>query len=316
VNPIAFMPRSASTLAPKTDAIYLALVAVSAAILFFVFALIVIFALRYRRGSAAPRGPLPAVLQHEVEIGWTTTTAFAFLFFFWWAGSNQISELLPPRSATEIHVVAKQWMWKIQHPNGVREIDMLHVPVGEPIRLVMTSQDVIHSFAVPDFRIKSDILPGRYVEIWFEATMTGTFRLYCTQFCGTAHSAMTGSIVVMSRPDFAAWLASQPAPGDLVAQGQALFVSLGCAGCHTPGGPIHAPDFAGLFGHRVPLASGRFVLVDDAWIRDCILGHSTADPPAGYPPIMPNFEGEVDDGQILALTDYIRSLSPETGALR
>jgi cytochrome c oxidase subunit II len=315
VNAIVLMPRSASTLAPKTDAIYLALVAVSAAILFLVFALIVIFAFRYRRGSAAPRGYLPPLLQHEVEIGWTTATVFAFLFFFWWAGANEIPELLPPRSAMEIHVVAKQWMWKVQHPNGVREIDMLHVPVGEPARLVMTSQDVVHSFSVPDFRIKSDILPGRYVEIWFEPTEIGTFQLFCTQFCGTAHSAMTGSIVVMSKPDFAKWLQSRPGGGDLVAQGRELFVSLGCAGCHTPGGPVHAPNFDGLFGRRVPLASGRFVLVDDAWIRDCILGHSTADPPAGYPPIMPSFKGEVDDGQILALTTFIRSLSPQAGAM-
>jgi cytochrome c oxidase subunit II len=316
MNTIVLMPRSASTLAPKTDALYFALSGISIAVVLLVFALIVIFSARYHRGSAAPRGALPAALQHEVEIGWTTATLFAFLLFFWWAGANQITALLPPRSAMEIHVVAKQWMWKVQHPNGIREVDMLHVPVGEPVRLVMTSEDVIHSFAVPDFRIKSDILPGRYVEAWFEPTEIGAYRLYCTQFCGTAHSAMTGSIVVMSKQDFAAWLASRPAPGDLGGQGRALFVSLGCAGCHTPGGPVHAPDFDGLFGHRVPLASGRFVLVDDAWIRDCILGHSTADPPAGYPPIMPSFKGEVDDGQILALTAYIRSLSPRTGAMR
>jgi cytochrome c oxidase subunit II len=316
VNTIVFMPRAASTLAPKTDALYFALTAASFAVVILISALIAIFAFRYRRGSSARRGALPSFLQHEVEIGWTSATAIAFLLFFWWAGSNQISALLPPRSAMEIHVVAKQWMWKIQHPNGMREINMLHVPVGEPIRLVMTSEDVIHSFAVPDFRIKQDILPGRYVEAWFEATETGNFRLYCTQFCGTAHSGMTGSIVVMSKPDFAAWLNSRPAPGNLVGQGQALFVSLGCAGCHTPGGPIHAPEFRGLFGRSVPLASGRFVLVDDAWIRDCILGHSTADPPAGYAPIMPPFAGEVDDAQILALTAYIRSLSPQTGASR
>ena len=141
-------------------------------------------------------------------------------------------------------------------------------------------------FAVPDFRIKQDILPGRYVEAWFEPTRIGTYRLYCTQFCGTAHSAMTGSIVVMSKPDFAAWLAARPGGGDLVAQGRELFVGLGCAGCHTPGGPVHAPDFAGLYGSRVPLSSGRFALVDDAYIRDCIL-RPKADPPAGYPPIMP-----------------------------
>ncbi len=315
MNTIFLMPRSASTLAPKTDALYFALVTVSAGIVILVFALIVTFTFRYRRGSAAPRGALPTLVQHEFEVGWTTATLFSFLFFFWWAGSNQISQLLPPRAAMEIHVVAKQWMWKIEHPNGIREINMLHVPVGEPIRLVMTSQDVIHSFAVPDFRIKQDILPGREIEAWFEATKTGTFRLYCTQFCGTAHSAMTGSIVVMSKPDFSAWLTSRPPPGDLVGHGRALFVSLGCAGCHTPGGPVHAPDLNGLYGRRAPLASGRFALVDDAYIRDCIL-HPKADPPAGYDPIMPSFENEIDNGQILALTAYIRSLSNQTGALR
>ena len=312
--PAFLLPRSASTLAPQTDALYFALIAVSLAIVALVLFLIVSFALRYRRGSQAARGPLPPIVQREFEIGWTVATLFGFLFFFWWAGSNQTSQLLPPRSAMEIHVVAKQWMWKLQHPNGAREINTLHVPVNEPVRLVMTSQDVIHSFSVPDFRIKQDILPGRYVESWFEATRTGAFRLYCTQFCGTAHSAMTGSIVVMSKPDFAAWLAARPTGGDLVAEGRALFVSLGCAGCHTPGGPVHAPDLAGLFGRRVPLANGDFALVDDAYVRDRIL-FPKDNPPAGYAPIMPSFKDEVDDGQILALTAYIRSLGPQTGAL-
>jgi cytochrome c oxidase subunit 2 len=314
VTPDLLLPRSASTLAPRTDALYFALVALSAAIVTLVLVLIVSFALRYRRGSSAPRGPLPPIVQREFEVGWTVATLFAFLFFFWWAGSNQISQLPPPQSAMEIHVVAKQWMWKLQHPNGMREINTLHVPVNEPVRLVMTSQDVIHSFSVPDFRIKQDILPGRYVESWFEATKIGDFRLFCTQFCGTAHPGMIGSIIVMSQPDFAAWLAAQPATGDLVAEGRALFVSLGCAGCHTPGGPVHAPDLAHIFGRKVPLANGDFALVDDAYIRDRIL-FPKENPPAGYYPVMPSFKDEVDDGEILALTAYIRSLGAQTGAL-
>ncbi len=313
MTPAFLLPRSASTLAPRTDALYFALIAVSTAIIVLVFVLIAFFALRYRRGSRAPRGPLPPAVQHEFEVGWTVATLFAFLFFFWWAGSSRTAHVLPPRSAMEIHVVAKQWMWKLQHPDGTREINMLHVPVNEPVRLVMTSQDVIHSFSVPDFRIKQDILPGRYVETWFEATKIGAFRLYCTQFCGTAHSGMIGSIIVMSQPDFAAWLAAQPAKGDLVAQGRALFVSLGCAGCHTPGGPVHAPNLAGIFGRKVPLANGEFALVDDAYVRDRIL-FPKDNPPAGYAPIMPSFKGEVGDGEILALTAYIRSLSAQTGA--
>ena len=313
MSPVILLPQSASTLAPRTDTLYFALIGLSLAIIALVLVLTISFAFRYRRGSSAARGPLPPLLQHEFEIGWTAATLFGFLFLFWWAASNQTSQLLPPRAAMEIHVVAKQWMWKLQHPNGAREVNTLHVPVNEPVRLVMTSQDVIHSFAVPDFRIKQDILPGRYVESWFQATRTGTFRLYCTQFCGTAHSAMTGSIVVLSKPDFAAWLATRPG-GDLVAEGRALFVSAGCAGCHTPGGPVHAPDLTGLFGRRVPLANGDFALVDDAYIRDRML-FPKDNPPAGYDPIMPSFKGVLDDGQILALTAYIRSRGAQTGAL-
>ncbi len=315
MNAIPLLPQQASTFAPGTDALYFTLVAVSGAIALLVFSLIVIFSARYRRGSSAPRGELPPLIQHEFEIGWTAATLFAFLMLFWWAGANQINQLLPPSNAMEIHVVAKQWMWKIQHSNGVREINVLHAPVDEPIRLDMTSQDVIHSFAVPDFRIKQDILPGRYVESWFRATKPGTFRLYCTQFCGTAHSGMVGSVIVMSKADFADWLSAQRPEGDLVGQGRALFVSLGCAGCHTPGGPIHAPDLAGLFGRKAPLSNGAFALVDDAYIRDRILDPQS-NPPAGYDPIMPSFKGEVNDGEILALTAYIRSLGPTTGALR
>jgi cytochrome c oxidase subunit 2 len=310
---ISLLPRQASTFAPQTDALYFTLLGISGAIVFLVFTLIVVFSIRYRRGSPAKRGTLPPLIQHEFEIGWTSATLFAFLMLFWWAGSNEVSQLLPPRDAMEIHVVAKQWMWKIQHPNGAREINMLHVPLDESVRLDMTSQDVIHSFAVPAFRIKQDILPGRYVEIGFRATETGVFHLFCTQFCGTAHSGMVGSVVVMSKPDFAAWLSGQRPSGDLVAQGRALFTSLGCAGCHEPGGPIHAPDLSGLYGRKVPLASGQFALVDDAYLRDRILNSKT-NPPAGYEPIMPSFQGEVDDAQILELTAYIRSLSASPGA--
>ena len=311
---IRLLPQSASTFAPKTDALYFALIGVSGAIVVLVFGLLIGFSARYRRGSPAPRGPLAPLTQHEFEIGWTSATVFAFLMLFWWAGSNAMTQLLPPRDAMEIHVVAKQWMWKIQHANGLREINTLHVPVDEPVRLDMTSQDVIHSFAVPAFRIKQDILPGRYVETGFRATKIGAFHLFCTQFCGTAHSAMVGSVVVMSKPDFAAWLTAQHPSGDLAKRGGALFVSLGCAGCHAPGGPIHAPDLAGLYGRKVPSADGQFRLVDDAYLRDHILDPTT-NPPAGYDPIMPSFKGEVDDAQLLELTAYIRSLSAAPGAL-
>ena len=316
MNGIPLLPQSASTFAPRTDALYFTLVAVSGAIALLSlpsssFLLPATGAARLRA-----RGALPPLIQHEFEIGWTTATLFAFLMLFWWAGSNQIYQLLPPSKAMEIHVVAKQWMWKIQHSNGVREINMLHAPVDEPIRLDMTSQDVIHSFAVPDFRIKQDILPGRYVESWFRATKTGTFRLYCTQFCGTAHSGMVGSVVMMSKADFAAWLAgaaarrrSRRAGPRAVREPRLRGLSHRLAGLCTP--PISRASI----GRNVPLSNGGFALVDDAYIRDRILDPQS-NPPAGYDPIMPSFKGEVTDGEILALTAYIRSLEPNPGALR
>jgi cytochrome c oxidase subunit 2 len=306
------MPPSASTLAPKTDALFFALLALSGGILLLVVVLAVLFSVRYRRGSPAKRGPLPTLIQREFEIGWTSATLFLFVFLFWWAGSNELAALIPPKQAMEVHVVAKQWMWKTQYANGVREINTVHAPVGEPVRLVMTSQDVIHSFFVPAFRIKQDILPGRYVEAWFQATKTGTFRLLCTQFCGAEHSAMVGSVVVMSKADFAAWLAAQPGGDDLAGDGRALFTSLGCAGCHTTGGPVHAPDLAGLFGRTAQLSGGRTATVDEAYVRDQLLEPDTLRV-AGFDPIMPSFKGEIDDGQILALTAYIRSLHAGPG---
>jgi cytochrome c oxidase subunit 2 len=307
------MPPSASTMAAQTDALYFTLLAVSAAIFFLVLALILVFCARYRRGSPAKRGALPTWTQSEFEIGWTVATLFAFLFFFWWAGSNALSSLLPPKDAMEIHVVGKQWMWKVQHPNGTREINTLHVPIGEPVRLVMISQDVIHSFYVPAFRLKRDMLPGRYVETWFEADKTGVFRLLCTQYCGAEHSEMQGEVVVMSKPDFAAWLAAAPDSDDPSSEGHALFVSLGCAGCHAPGSAVHAPNLAGLFGRTAPLADGTFATVDAAFVRDMILEpHKRV--PAGYDPIMPSYKGVIDDGQLLALTAYIRSLAAPGGA--
>jgi cytochrome c oxidase subunit 2 len=312
MNELRLLPDAASTVAGKTDELYFALLAVSAVIVLLVASLLAVFASRYRRGSKAPRGDLPGWVQRDFEIGWTAATLFFFLFLFWWAGSNQIAALVPPENAMEIHVVAKQWMWKTQHPNGLREINALHVPVDEPIRLAMTSQDVIHSFFVPAFRIKQDVLPGRYTEAWFQATKTGSFHLLCTAFCGTSHSSMTGEIFVMTKPDFAAWLARQPGAEDLVAKGETLFTGLGCAACHTPGSPVRSPNLAGVFGRETKLGDGREVVVDERFVRDAILDPN-ANALAGYQAVMPSYRGRADDEDVLALTAYIRSLSPDEG---
>lgn len=304
----ALFPESASTLAVGTDRIFYGLVAVSALIIILVLALIVVFSVRYRRGTGADRGELPEVVSREFEIGWTAATLFGFLFLFWWAAASTVSALVPPRDALEVHVVAKQWMWKTQHPGGAREIDELHVPVGEPVRLVMTSQDVIHSFYVPAFRMKNDVLPGRYSTTWFQATRTGEFHLFCAEFCGTDHSRMIGRVVVMEPGDYARWAAAQPQGDDLAREGKALFASLGCAGCHAAGSTVRAPRLEGVYGSAVPLADGRVVAADDAYVRDSIL-QPRRDVAAGYEPIMPSFQGMIAEDDLVRLVAYVRSLA-------
>ena len=259
----------------------------------------------------AKRGPLPEIVSREFEIGWTSATLFLFAFLFWWAASADLGSLAAPAGALEIHVVAKQWMWKTQHPNGAREIDALHIPVDKPVRLVMTSQDVIHSFFVPAFRVKQDVVPGREAEIWFQATKTGVFPLLCAEYCGTDHSMMRGRIIVMRPEDYAEWLTQQPEGDDLAHFGAKLFVARGCSGCHADASKVHAPKLAGLYGRSVQLSDGRQVKADDGYIRDSIL-QPKRDITAGFEPIMPSYAGLLDDGEIQSLTAYIRSLASQT----
>jgi cytochrome c oxidase subunit 2 len=304
---LPLFPVEASVQAGRTDVLFLILLAMSVIVLGIVAALIIGFAIRYRRGSPAKRGPLPKLISREVEIAWTVATLTIFLFIFWWASSLQLAESAAPADAMPIRVLAKQWMWKTEHPDGTREINTLHVPVGRSVRLLMTSQDVIHSFYVPAFRMKEDVLPGRTTETWFQATKTGTFRLECAEFCGTDHARMTGSIVVMSPTDYARWSEAAPEADDLAKQGAALFRTLGCSGCHDTASAVKAPDLAGLYGRDVRLADSRTVTADDAYIRDSIL-QPRKDIVAGYQPIMPSFSGAVGDADLQELVAYVRSL--------
>lgn len=312
MNLSAFMVE-ASRHASNVDAIFYALVALSVVISLIVLCLVIGFAYRYRRGSAAKRGPLPKLLQREFEIGWTSATVFLFLFIFWFAAGSELTALTPEPGALEIHVVAKQWMWKIEQPSGVREIDEIHVPAGKAIRLTMTSQDVIHSLFLPALRIKQDVLPGRYTYLEFTADKTGTFNLTCAEFCGTSHSRMSGRIVVMKPADYARWVATQPQTMGLAHEGEALFRSLGCSGCHAAQSSVHAPDLAGVFGRTVHLAGGAIVTADEQYLRDSILqpGKQIV---AGFEPVMPSFEGQIDDSQMIRLLAYLKSLSVERGA--
>ena len=294
----------ASTIAPEIDRIFLILCLVGGGVMLAVGLLVFLFAVRYRRGSEAKRGALPALVSREVEIGWTAATAFVFLFIAWFATAAELPQFEVPKDASKIHIVAKQWMWKAEHPSGAREIDTLTVPVGVPVALVMTSQDVIHSFYVPAFRIKQDVLPGRYTTTWFQATKAGDYRLLCTEYCGTDHSRMGGWVHVMTPEAYARWTAAQPQGDDLAAQGAALYRSLGCSGCHVGNARVRAPSLAGIYGRPQPLAGGGFAVADEAYLRESIV-EPEKQVVAGYDAVMPSYRGIASEDEIVALVAYM-----------
>ena len=233
----------------------------------------------------------------------------SFLVLFAWAGSLYLDIYRGPSDATTINVVGKQWMWKVQHPDGTREINTLHVPVDETIRLRMTSQDVIHSFYVPALRLKRDVLPDAYTDAWFTATEPGEYWLFCAEYCGKDHSRMRGRVVVLEQSDYQSWLSRQgESPAPEVAGGR-LFRSYGCSGCHIGESTARAPSLAGVYGRTVPLASGGTILADESYLRDSILlpqKHVVA----GYAPVMPSYSGQISEGEILQIIAYIKSLEP------
>lgn len=301
-------PATASAYAGDWNRLFFVLLAISALVVAAIAIVIVGFSIRYRRGSKAKRGLLPGVITNELELTWTSATAIVFIFLFWWAAVAHLKNVIPPSGALEIHILAKQWMWKAQQPNGVREIDELHAPVGRPVQLIMTSQDVIHSLFLPALRLKQDVLPGRYTYLWFTADKPGVYHLFCSELCGTEHSRMTGRLVLMTPADYARWSAAQPGAEDLAAAGERLFRSLGCSGCHAPSSNVHAPDLNGVYGHEVQLADGRTVVADEAYLRDSIL-LPRKDVVAGFQPIMPSFRGIVGDDEMVKLMAYLKSLA-------
>jgi cytochrome c oxidase subunit 2 len=270
--------------------------------------LIIFFSIRYRKGSRADRSNPPSGAR-GLEVAWTVIPLLIFLGIFTWAASDYAQLYRAPNDALPVFVVAKQWMWKVQHANGRREIDELHVPLGEPVRLVMTSQDVIHSFFIPAFRVKQDVVPGRYTSLWFKATKVGTFHLFCAEYCGTDHAGMRGRVIVMEPDAYARWLQQGNTTSGIAAQGFALFRKFGCSGCHSAGSSVHAPDLNGLLGRTVHLQDGRSLVADEAYVRDSIL-LPKKDVVAGYAPIMPSFAGQVSEEDVLALIEYLR----QTGA--
>ena len=303
------LPEQASTHAPHVDLLYYFLLALSVFFTVLISASIVYLSIKYRKGNTkVDRTPGP---DHSLslEIIWMVIPLLLSMVIFGWGASLYFSGYRPPAGATEVQVVAKQWMWKFQHPNGRREINTLHVPLGVPVKLTMISEDVIHSFYVPAFRVKRDVLPGSYSGCWFEATRTGEFHLFCAEYCGTNHSRMVGRVIVMEPDEYEDWLGGGTSKEPPTVAGERLFNELRCVTCHRPDGATgRCPPLAGLFGHEVKLTGGATVIADDNYLRESIL-RPTAKVVAGYQPLMPSYDGQVDEEQIIQLISYIKSLA-------
>jgi cytochrome c oxidase subunit 2 len=300
------VPDRASTLAGEVDAVFLFILGVTGFFAVAIWIAMLWFAVRYRRRSAADRPPaIHGSL--ALELAWTVIPLGLMAVMFVWGAKVYFHMNRPPDDAMTVSVVGKRWMWKIQHPTGQREINELHVPEGRAVKLLITSEDTIHSFFVPAFRIKKDAVPGRYNTAWFRATKPGRYHLFCAEYCGTEHSKMTGWIVVLPRGEYQTWLAGGPPPESPAAEGEKLFTDLNCVTCHRPGSAGRGPVLVGLFGKPVKLATGQSAVADEAYVRESIL-NPAARVVAGYQPVMPTYQGQVSEEQVIALVAYIKSL--------
>ena len=303
-----FLPEEASTFAGHVDALYLFLVTVTAFFSILIGTLVVVFAIKYRRKSADE----VATEVHEsgaLEIIWTVIPFILVLIMFFWGASVYFRITRPPANAIDVYVTGKQWMWKLQHADGRREMNELHVPVGQPVRLTLASEDVIHSFYVPAFRFKRDVVPGRFAVAWFQATKPGRYHLFCAEYCGTRHSNMIGWIYAMTPADYQAWLAGGTPAESLAAAGAKRFAESACNTCHGEQPGARGPSLNGLFGRAVRLSNGQTVMADEAYLRESIV-NPQAKIVAGYPTIMPTFQGLISEEGLLQLIAYIKSLSP------
>lgn len=303
---IPLMPEQASTIAGRVDMLYYVLLGLSAFASVAIVAALIILIVRYRRRHPDEVGHRESAPEW-LEIAWTIVPGVLFIGLFFWGAMVYFQNYRIPADAERFYVVGKQWMWKYQHPSGNREINDLHVPVGRPIELVITSEDVIHSFYVPAFRVKRDAVPGRYTTAWFEATKTGTFDIFCAEYCGAEHSLMIGKIHVMEPAAYEEWLEGKDDGRSLVATGAELFEEKACSTCHRQDTSARAPILNGVYGSEVALLGGDRVTADDNYIRESILD-PTAKVVAGYQPIMPTYKGQLTEEEILELMSYIKSL--------
>ncbi len=309
---LPLLPPTASVQAHNVDELYFFLIAVSAVMTILIFAAIIWFAFKYHRN----RNPRATQIEGstKLELTWSILPFFVMLVMFWWGTRIFFINAQPPKDAMEIFVTGKQWMWKIQYPDGGREIDELHVPVGQPVKLTMASEDVIHSFSIPAFRVKHDVVPGHYDTLWFTATKPGHYHLFCTEYCGNQHAGMIGWVDVLDKRDYDAWQSGSGRQGTLAERGQQQFEQHGCSTCHLLDQQGRCPNLRGLYNKPVMLADGRTVVADDAYIRESILDPN-AKIAAGFEPgIMPVFKGQISEEAVIQLIAFIKSLSPNTPA--
>jgi cytochrome c oxidase subunit 2 len=305
LDKVRLFPEQAAEIAYRVDALLFFLLIVTGTVAIGVYIFVIYFSVRYRR--RVPGRPTPRIVgSNKLELFWTGTPFLVFLVMFWWGARIYFTLAQPPANAIDVYVVGKQWMWKVQHAQGQREINQLHIPLGQPVKLTLASEDVIHDFFVPAFRTKVDVVPGRYVYTWFTPTVAGTYHFFCSQYCGTSHAGMRGEVHVMDPADYQEWL-NLRAEGSLALEGRKQFLKLQCVTCHHAGPQARAPSLENLYGQRVPLRSGGSVLADDNYIRESILK-----PPAkvvmGWEPIMPTYEGQVNEDELIQLLAYIKSL--------
>jgi len=311
---IPFIPESASTVSGKVDALYFYLSGVTVFFTLLISGVLIFFVIKYRRRTAFEI-PRPIAGSHKLETLWSVIPFIIAMSMFAWGAQVYFENSRPPKNANEVYVVGKQWMWKIQHSTGQREINELHVPVGRKIKLIMTSEDAIHDFFIPAFRIKADVLPGKYTTQWFEATKPGTYHLFCAEYCGMNYSGMIGSVIVMQPADFDNWLSGNANQTSPAAAGQSMFESLGCASCHGANGEGgRGPALLGVFNSNVVLSGNQTVKADEGYLRESIT-NPQAKIVNGFGPIMPSFQGQVNEEQLLQLVAFVKSLStakPET----
>jgi len=306
---IPLFPEQASTFARDVDALYFFIIAVSGFFALGVTVAVIVFGIVFRRRHA---GEVGARIEGNLplELAWSIIPTMISMVMFGWGASSYFHMRTPPAEALNIYAVGKQWMWKFQHLEGQREINELHVPVGRPVKVTITSEDVVHSLYLPSFRTKMDAIPGRYTHLWFEATKVGEYHIFCTEYCGTNHSGMIGKVVVMEPNDYQAWLAGGGVEGTLVERGQRLFQDLACGTCHLDTGKGRGPSLNDIVGKTVALADGSTAVVDEGYLRESII-NSQAKIVQGYQPLMPAFQGLVSEDNLVALVEYVKSLSPQ-----